>query len=239
MHKGNYYWFAKKLLFHLHGCKEWFYGRWNAHFVGPQAEVAGHAHKKVTFLPTTCAQKNLKKNANTLVSSEKSFGIHVVCENGGVDMNPIITAHQEIVIENSVRYIELLKSEATKIPDEYWETWKARNQMISQNTYANWGKFMPGRFAPVFKKVGSSQKLTIVWKDFSPRFKNKIEHHGVVVKPKLGGYSVSCFKKALDWELEMILETENKIKPIRELLAEYHQRKLADIKRLEKLKRLI
>ncbi|VTM52483.1 Uncharacterised protein [Klebsiella quasipneumoniae] len=29
-------------------------------------------------------------------------------------MNPIITAHQEIVIENSVRYIELLKSEATK-----------------------------------------------------------------------------------------------------------------------------
>ncbi|MFU8537418.1 conjugative transfer protein MobI(A/C) [Klebsiella pneumoniae] len=154
-------------------------------------------------------------------------------------MNPIITAHQEIVIENSVRYIELLKSEATKILDEYWETWKARNQLISQTTYANGGKFMPSRFAPVFKKVGSSQKLTIVWKDFSPRFKNKIEHHGVVVKPKLGGYSVSCFKKALDWELEMILETENKIKPIRELLAEYHQRKLADIKRLEKLKRLI
>lgn len=25
-------------------------------------------------------------------------------------MNPIITAHHEIVIENSVRYIELLKS---------------------------------------------------------------------------------------------------------------------------------
>ncbi len=36
-------------------------------------------------------------------------------------MNPIITAHQEIVIENSVRYIELLKSEASKILDEYWE----------------------------------------------------------------------------------------------------------------------
>lgn len=34
-------------------------------------------------------------------------------------------------------------------------------------------------------------------------------------------------------------ETENKIKPIRDLLAEFHQRKLADIKRLEKLKRLI
>ncbi|MDQ6192216.1 hypothetical protein M3O75_29625 (plasmid) [Klebsiella pneumoniae] len=65
---------------------------------------------------------------------------------------------------------------------------------------------------------------------FFARFKNKIEHHGVVVKPKLGGYSVSCFKNALDWELEMITETENKIKPIRELLAEYHQRKLADIK---------
>lgn len=194
--------------------------------------------RKLLFADDMCTKK-FKKNANTLVSSEKSFGIHVVCENGGVDMNPIITAHQEIVIENSVRYIELLKSEATKIPDEYWETWKARNQLISQTTYANGGKFMPGRFAPVFKKVGSSQKLTIVWKDFSPRFKNKIEHHGVVVKPKLGGYSVSCFKKALDWELEMILETENKIKPIRELLAEYHQRKLADIKRLEKLKRLI
>ncbi|ATR02290.1 conjugative transfer protein MobI(A/C) [Klebsiella pneumoniae] len=154
-------------------------------------------------------------------------------------MNPIITAHQEIVIENSVRYIELLKSEASKILDEYWEAWKARNQLISQTTYANGGRFIPGRFAPVLRKVGSSQKLTIVWKDFSPRFKNKIEHHGVVVKPKLGGYSVSCFKNALDWELEMIQETEDKIKPIRELLAEYHQRKLADIKRLEKLKRLL
>ncbi|HHL1536346.1 hypothetical protein RAG45_26335 [Klebsiella pneumoniae] len=30
----------------------------------------------------------------------------------------------------------------------------------------------------------------------------------------------------------MIQETENKIKPIRDLLAEFHQRKLADIKRL-------
>lgn len=37
----------------------------------------------------------------------------------------------------------------------------------------------------------------------------------------------------------MFQETEKKIKPIRELLAEYHQQKLADIKRLEKLKRLI
>ncbi|WP_227665641.1 conjugative transfer protein MobI(A/C) [Klebsiella pneumoniae] len=54
----------------------------------------------------------------------------------------------------------------------------------------------------------------------------------MVVKPKLGGYSVSCFKNALDWELEMFQETENKIKPIRDLLAEFHQRKLADIKRL-------
>lgn len=73
------------------------------------------------------------------------------------------------------------------------------------------GKFMPGRFAPVFKKVGSSQKLTIVWKDFSPRFKNKIEHHGVVVKPKLGGYSVSCFKMPPDWELEMIPKQKTKL----------------------------
>ncbi|MEX0634758.1 hypothetical protein M8494_34550 (plasmid) [Serratia ureilytica] len=92
--------------------------------------------RKLLFADDMCT-KNFKKNANTLVSSEKSFGIPVVCENGGVDMNPIITAHQEIVIENSVRYIELLKSEATKILDEYWETWKARNQLISQTTYAN------------------------------------------------------------------------------------------------------
>ncbi len=83
-------------------------------------------------------------------------------------MNPIITAHQEIVIENSVRYIELLKSEASKILDEYWEARKARNQLISQTTYANGEGLYLGRFAPVLRKVGSSQKLTIVWKDFSP-----------------------------------------------------------------------
>ena len=37
----------------------------------------------------------------------------------------------------------------------------------------------------------------------------------------------------------MIQETEKKIIPIRELLHEYHERRLADIKRLEKLKRLL
>nr|CAH0653836.1 Replication_conjugation [Citrobacter youngae] len=73
MYKGNYYWFAKKLLFHLHGCKEWFYWRWNAHLVGPQAEVAGHAHKKVTFLPTTCAQKKFKKKMQTPLLVQKNL----------------------------------------------------------------------------------------------------------------------------------------------------------------------
>ncbi len=58
-------------------------------------------------------------------------------------MNPIITAHQEIVIENSVRYIELLEIRSDKILDEYWETRKARNQLISQTTYANGGNSCP------------------------------------------------------------------------------------------------
>ncbi|HHO0465053.1 TPA: conjugative transfer protein MobI(A/C), partial [Klebsiella quasipneumoniae] len=150
------------------------------------------------FASGMSTKKKFKKNANTLVSLENSFWIPVVSVAGGVDINPIITAHQEIVIENSVRYIELLKSEASKILDEYWKAWKARNQLISQTTYANGGRFISSRFAPVLRKVGSSQKLTIVWKDFSPRFKNKIKHHGVVVKPVLVGYSVSCFKNTLD-----------------------------------------
>ena len=165
---------------------------------GPQAEVVGRAHKKLFFCQRHEHKEKFKKNANTLVSLENSFWIPVVSVAGGVDINPIITTHQEIVIENSVRYIELLKSEASKILDEYWKAWKARNQLISQTTYANGGRFISSRFAPVLRKVGSSQKLTIVWKDFSPRFKNKIKHHGVVVKPVLVGYSVSCFKNTLD-----------------------------------------
>ncbi|MGU0057243.1 hypothetical protein ACVXG7_25515 [Enterobacter hormaechei] len=87
----------------------------------PQAEVAGRAHRKLLFADDMSTKKFLKK-CKHLVSSENSLWIPVVCENGGVDMNPIITTHQEIVIENSVRYIELLKSEATKILDEYWVT---------------------------------------------------------------------------------------------------------------------
>lgn len=154
-------------------------------------------------------------------------------------MNLEITAHQEIVIDHTVRYIELLKQEASRVLDLYWDAWRARNKLISQTSYAEGGKFKPGRYAPVIKKIGSSQKITVVWKDFSPRFKNRVEHHGVVVKPKMGGYSVSCFQNALDWELEMILETEKKIIPIRDLLNEYHQRRLADVKCLEKLKRLL
>lgn len=97
---------------------------------------------------------------------------------------------------------------------------------------------MPGRFAPVFKKVGSSQKLTIVWKDFSPSSKTKLNIMAWLLNLNSEDTALVVLKM-LDWELEMITETENKIKPIRELLAEYHQRKLADIKRLEKLKRLI
>lgn len=154
-------------------------------------------------------------------------------------MNSEITAHLEIVIGNAVQGLELLKQEAALVLNQYWNAWKTMNQLISESAYANGGKFNPGRFAPVIRKVGSSQKVTIAWKDFSPRFKNRIEHHGVVVKPKLGGYTVSCFPKALDWELELIQETEKKIIPIRELLHEYHERRLADIKRLEKLKRLL
>jgi hypothetical protein len=62
----------------------------------------------------------------------------------------------------------------------------------------------------VLRKVGSSQKLTIVWKDFSPRFKNKINIMAWLLNLN-SGYSVSCFKNTLDWELEMILETEKKL----------------------------
>jgi hypothetical protein len=35
--------------------------------LGLRQKVAGHAHKKVTFLPTTCAQKNLKKMQTPLL----------------------------------------------------------------------------------------------------------------------------------------------------------------------------
>lgn len=154
-------------------------------------------------------------------------------------MNLEITNHQAMIIDNATVYIDLLKAEAARVLDNYWQAWGGRNKAISAASYASGGKFTPGRFAPVVKKVGSAQKITIVWKDFSPKFKKRVEHYGVIVKPKLGGYSVSCFPNALDWELEMILETESKIKPIRELLQVYHERRLADIKRLNKLKELL
>ncbi len=109
-------------------------------------------------------------------------------------MNPIITDHQETVIANSVRYIELLKLEASKVLMDIGPLEGAKPVDITKHV-CKWRRFIPGRYAPVLQKVGSSQKLTIVWKDFSPGFKNKVEHYGVVVKPKLGGYSVSCFKK--------------------------------------------
>ncbi len=109
-------------------------------------------------------------------------------------MNPIITAHQEIVIENSVRYIELLKSEASKILDEYWEASEGTKPTDIPDHVCKRGRFIHRSFCSCAEKGWIVAKLTIVWKDFSPRFKNKIEHHGVVVKPKLGGYSVSCFK---------------------------------------------
>jgi hypothetical protein len=116
---------------------------------------------------------------------------------------------------------------------------ESQEQVDIRYNLREWRKIQSRQICTSDKKSGLIPKVTISWKDFSPRFKNRIEHYGVLVKPKLGGYSVSCFPKALDWELEMIQETEKKIIPIRELLHEYHERRLADIKRLEKLKRLL
>lgn len=119
MYKGTYYWFAKKLLFPSPRLRGEVFRGWNAHRAGHRQRLLDELTRKLFFCQLHEHKKIKKKNANTLVSLENSFWIPVVCVAGGVDMNPIITAHQEIVIENSVRYIELLKSEASKILDEY------------------------------------------------------------------------------------------------------------------------
>lgn len=70
---------------------------------------------------------------------------------------------------------------------------------------------MPGRFAPVFKKVGSSQKLTIVWKDFSPVFKTKLNIMAWLLNQNSEDTALVVLKMPLDWELEMIPKQKTKL----------------------------
>ncbi len=67
-------------------------------------------------------------------------------------MNPIITAHQEIVIENSVRYIELLKSEASKILDEYWEASEGTKPTDIPDHVCKRGRFIHRSFCSCAEK---------------------------------------------------------------------------------------
>jgi hypothetical protein len=150
--------------------------------------------------------------------------------------NEILNRLETLITEND-RLISALTDSARQVCDNYWTVWNGRNKVISQETYSSGGKFKPGRYAPVIAKVGSAKKITVVWKDFSPRYRGQRNQHGTLVKSKLGGYSVSCFKHALDWEIALVLQTEEKFSPIRELLLEMHSRRLRDIKKLEKLKR--
>jgi hypothetical protein len=128
-------------------------------------------------------------------------------------MNSEITAHQETVIGNAVLYIELLKSGSHPCPGSVLECMESQEQVDIRYNLREWRKIQSRQICTSDKKSGLIPKVTISWKDFSPRFKNRIEHYGVLVKPKLGGYSVSCFPKALDWELEMIRKQKTKLYP--------------------------
>jgi hypothetical protein len=101
---------SQKVTFPSPSLREVVFRGWNAH-CGASGRGCWSCSQESYFLPTTCAQKKFLKKMQTPLLVQKIFWIPVVCVAGGVDMNPIITAHQEIVIENSVRYIELLKSE--------------------------------------------------------------------------------------------------------------------------------
>lgn len=116
-----------------------------------------------------------------------------------------------------------LVEEATIIIDDYWLKWRLTNKQLKRRENQNPQVHLRGSIAPrITERTG---KKYIEWNIYAPgRYGKREKSWGTRIPPRKGPvYKMSQFTNvAKDWELELIEQTENKLRPIRYAMERIH-----------------
>jgi hypothetical protein len=98
---------------------------------------------------------------------------------------------------------------------EYWQKWRAKNKYLETIEKIE-GKYLRGSIAP--RKYSVSDKTYVEWYVYPPgRYGGRSRSWGDRIKPRTGPryYTEQFVSRSQEWELAMIEETENKLRPLR------------------------
>ncbi|MBL4244047.1 hypothetical protein H8F18_16595 [Vibrio fluvialis] len=132
----------------------------------------------------------------------------------------IETARAEIRVT-----LEKLIEEATTVVDGYWIEFRMMNMKLQERERKEGAPedYLRGNYGPrITVRTG---KTYIEWVFYGPgRYGGRKKSWGERVAPRKGPvYQMSQFaKKAQPWELEMIEEAENKLRPLRYAIESVH-----------------
>lgn len=151
------------------------------------------------------------------------------------------------------KHMEFLVGNARALIDDYWTGFTLRNKEIATLHRTGQTDQKPSNIAPVIETRGnknsSIRKVYIVWKSHSKKFRTNM--HALSAnspgRPKtnaslpLHSYSTlnasPALKKACSWNLQMAIELEEKLIPLRESingLHESHKKLQATIRKVTK-----
>lgn len=119
-----------------------------------------------------------------------------------------------------------LVEEATSVVDEYWIEFRLMNKKLRERELREKAPegYLRGNYGP--RIVERTGKTYIEWVFYGPgRYGARKKSWGDRVPPRKGPvYHESQFTaKAQPWELELILEAENKLRPLRYSIEEVHR----------------
>ncbi|WP_288985350.1 conjugative transfer protein MobI(A/C) [uncultured Pseudoalteromonas sp.] len=122
------------------------------------------------------------------------------------------------------KVVEDLVAEAREIIDDYWVEWRVKNKELGalENAVPGKSKYLRGNIAPrITVRTG---KHYLEWVFYGPgRYGSKNKSWGDRIQPRKGPYyHLSQFKKAQDWEYELIETAEMKLRYIRYALESIH-----------------
>lgn len=130
----------------------------------------------------------------------------------------------EFVRDQVQKGLEKAIEDATSVVDDYWLEFRMTNKrLLSEQANSTDGTYNRGNIAP--RIVTRSGKAYVEWVFYGPgRYGARKQNWGDRIAPRKGPrYHQSQFeKKAQPWELDLIMETENKLRPLRYAIERTH-----------------
>lgn len=130
----------------------------------------------------------------------------------------------EFVIEQVRIGLDRAIEDATSVIDDYWLEFRMTNKrLLNEQAGLTDAPYNRGNIAP--RMVTRSGKTYVEWMCYGPgRYGARKQNWGERITPRKGPrYHRSQFeKKAQPWELELIIETEDKLRPLRYTIEKTH-----------------